>query len=171
MDTGLPYIGDAESLNRIIEIAMSLRAQHSTYGDVTYHPCWRLASVPSNHLVLSMLRSIFVTTISDVRGMPFFAIAMAEFAVHVKKKDGSFTMRDGSMYVRSYGTLLLAGRLAISVIGVAQHIFHATGTPCVVNSPVSGHIDFSCIMYTVKLGASTRLCTLTLILLQLLGYL
>lgn len=53
------------------------------------------------------------------------------------------------MYVRSYETLLLARRLAISVIDVAQHIFHATGTPCVIHSPVSGHINFSRIKYTV----------------------
>lgn len=86
METDLLYIGDAESLNRIVEVAMSLRAQDSTYGDVNYHPCWRLASVPSNYVVLSMLLPIFVTTMSDVRGMPFFAIDTAECSVHVRKR-------------------------------------------------------------------------------------
>lgn len=165
-----PLCETQERLNRSIEVGMSFRVQPETYDQTRptiLVGVWHLS--PTSCVAVSMLMPIPVTTMNDVGEIPSFALDMADRCVYVQ--ESSSTRTDGSRYVRSYGTLRLTGRLAISVIGVAQRICHATGAPCVVKPPVSVHIGSSRIMYTVKSGASMQLCTLTMSSLEMLAYL
>lgn len=157
-------------LNRSIEVGLSFATYPDSYDDLrptVLVGIWHLS--PSTCVALSLLLPIPVTTMNDVTNIPPFALDQAARAVYVE--DSSSTRTDTFKYVRSYGAVRLTGRLAISLIGVAERICGEADIPCVVRKPVSVHLGSSRLMYTVKCGTSVRLCTLTIHSLEMLAHL